>query len=210
MGTWWRWSWDHKVWHESLAVHVGWVCINPWEPKHVGWDLHPSFSTHPWYASSHQCTEISLPCSGNSTFLRNETAKPPHGCAELVTGHGPLITHFNFLGLSFPDPAQSVLKGKKPNHSCQDLFLYTVLPLPPTLTLFLTGAPAAFGAGGAGARRYNRFRGLEGDLHGRRSPLALNKPWISVSLVLVRAHPCPMPEEHVAVLNVPHSTTRTV
>lgn len=42
----------------------------------------------------------------------------------------------------------------------------------------------------------------------------MNEPWMSAPSsqhkALFGAHPSPIPEEHVAVLNFPRSTTRTV
>jgi len=147
------------VWHNPFGVHVGWAHISPQEPKRVGRDLHPSFFNHPWSSSSNQCTETPLLCLGNSAFVRNEMAKPTSGpaawfCsrAELVTGHGLLITcQFIFLGLTFPDPVISLEVKQDKQLPPRPVFLLGTPPSSPTLTSFLSGAPV--GAGGAGACR---------------------------------------------------------
>lgn len=64
------------VWCDPFGVHVDWVPIAPWEPNCAGRDLHLSFFTHLWATSSHQWTETPLLCLGNSTFVKNDMAKP--------------------------------------------------------------------------------------------------------------------------------------
>lgn len=69
-----------------------WVCINPWEPKTVGRDLHPS-STYPWSASSHQCTEFHCHVWATPPSLGMEHLNLPMGLFVCRAHNVPWTTH---------------------------------------------------------------------------------------------------------------------